>query len=232
MAADELPVVRSMADVRKYEGQTARIEGRYEVAPIAGSKRLQPVVIVLSDGEQLIRAYRPRPAEFHLLDRRVVVLGKAYTDANQDPNVQQVMAPHLEADEIMLAEGEQPFSPHPKNLPTPPLIKDSKGFEARDGRWIRLEGTLESLAPMKDESFWSLASLVLPDGSRVQKNYTPTSRWQKHTGKQVTVISRALVKKVAGQTQLWLSDMAEICPGRVERCGMPSEPAPMQKKIR
>jgi hypothetical protein len=232
MAADELPVVRSMADVRKFEGQTARIEGRYEVAPIAGSKRLQPVVIVLSDGEQLIRAYRPRPSEFHLLDCRVVVVGKAYTDANQDPNVQQVMAPHVEVDKIALAEGEQPISPHPKELPTPPLIKDRKGFEARDGRWLRLEATLKSVVPMKDESYWSVASLVLPDGSKVQKNYTPASRWEKYTGKQVTVISRALVKKVAGKTQLWLSGMAEICPGKVERCGMPREPAPMQKKIR
>jgi len=231
MAADGLPTIRTQADLEAHAGKPARIEGRYEVSPVAGSKRLQPAVIVLSDGTQLLRAYRPVPEEFGLLDRKVVVFGKATLDADQGPNVQQVMAPHVFPDKIELAAGEKAIQPVPTELPAPPKATRAEDFARYAGRYVRMVGEFKELKPLPDESFWADAIYALADGSMVQQASVAVSRFEAHVGKQVTVVARAGLVEIDGERQLLLTDLTEICAGDVERCGMQTRNTKAARKI-
>ncbi len=217
---ESLRAVTTMDDVRRHAGERARIEGRYEVTPIAGSKRLQPAVIVLADGERLIRSYRPRPEEYRFLDKRVVIVGIARTDAGQPSNVQQVMAPHIEPETIELAPGETPWPTPPTELPSPPLVSRAQDFRGLHDRWVRIAGVLTSVTERPNDSFWSDAVYTLPDGTRVSQAGVATSRWKKHQGTEVTVVARAWIDNQDGVSRYSLTGISEICPGRVERCGM------------
>jgi len=231
MADDDLPTIKNLQDLRTHAGERARIEGLYEVAPIAGSKRLQPAVIVLSDGTQLIRSYRPVPAEFGLLDRRVVVIGKATLDADQGPDVQQVMAPHVAPERIELAAGEKALDPVPARLPAPPKLTRAEDFERHAGRWVRVVATLKELTELPDEEFWVDATYELADGSQVQQLGVAAKRWRPHLGRQVSVVARAGLVEIDGQRRLLLTDMSAICDGDVERCGMQAAGARPARKI-
>jgi hypothetical protein len=222
MPEPDLPRIENMSDLQAHAGKRARIEGRYEVAPIAGSKRLQPAVVVLADGTRLLRSYRPLPAEFGFLERRVVVIGRAWTDANQGPDVQQVMAPHVAPDSIALAPGETAWSPVPTELPPPPRVTDRAGHLRHDQRWILLVGRLERLDTKPSEAFWSDAVYRLADGSQVHHATVADSRWRPHLGKTVSVVARAGITGSAQTGRLWLTGMSAICEGVVERCGMPA----------
>jgi len=224
--AGDLPIIDSQADLEAHAGKPARIEGRYEVSPVAGSKRLQPAVIVLSDGTQLIRSYRPVPAEFGLLDRKVVVFGKAYLDANQGPDVQQVMAPHVFPETIELASGEKAIEPLPPELPPPPKVTQAADFERHAGRYVRLVATFKELKPLPDESSWADAVYALADGSQVQHSGVSVNRFKPHVGKLVSVVARAGLVEIDGQRELLLTDLSEICAGDVERCGIPATRKP------
>ena len=157
---EQLEVIPSMMELRRYDGQAARVEGRYEVSPVTGSKRLQPVVIVLDDCTRLLRAYRPVPAEFRFLERRVHLYGRAGTSAGHDPHVQQVEAPQiLEVERLDLAPGETPVDPVPSELPCPPRASNAAELRARLERWVRVVGVLERFEELEDESFWGRAHI-------------------------------------------------------------------------
>jgi hypothetical protein len=90
-------------DVEPSYGDPVRLEGRYEVDPIAGGKRFQGAWLVLDDGTRYVIAYRPVPGHFPFLSKRVVIQGRPYMPGR---DTQHIQAPHLEVQSIELAPGE------------------------------------------------------------------------------------------------------------------------------
>ncbi len=209
-SAGDLPKITSLALLREHAGVMARIEGRYDVCPVVGSKRLQPVVIVLDDGTRLLRAYRPLPAEFGFIDSRVHLTGRAGLDSGQDEHVQQVETPQiLEVSRLELAPGEEALNPVPDSLPAPPRVVDAEGLARRQEFWARVVGVLALLESKPDESFWGRAEIKLEDDSRVTRELVPMSRWKHFRGQQISAVGR-VEKTDSGWT---LVGMGAVCAG-------------------
>ncbi|MBW2702328.1 MAG: hypothetical protein JRF33_16030 [Deltaproteobacteria bacterium] len=217
-SVEDLPKISSLEQLREHAGVMARIEGRYDVCPVAGSKRLQPVVIVLDDGTRLLRAYRPIPSEFGFIDRRVHLTGRAGLDSGQDEHVQQVEAPQiLEVSQLELAPGEKALNPVPDSLPAPPRVVDAEGLALRRNLWARVVGNLALLEEKPNESFWGRAEIELEDASLLTRDPVPMSRWADLRGRQISAVGR-VEETDAGWS---LVGMGAICAGDDEECGRP-----------
>ena len=216
--ANALPLITTMADVRRHEGRTARIEGWYEVTPVAGGKALQPASIVLSDGTRLLRSYRPLVAELRFHERRVVVIGKAYRNANEPEYVQQVGGPHVFPDAIELDPSEPPAQDL-NDIPTPPTVDSVHALEARKGRWVQVFATVVSVRESSLGGIWVDAVARLDDGTELELPTVPDSRWRPLQGKVVSFLARVAEEKSNGGRYA-VSPSMEVCEGRVERCGM------------
>ena len=212
------PRIATMADLERYEGQHARIEGWYEVTPVAGGKALQPACIVLSDGTRLIRSYRPVASELRFHERRVVVLGKAYRNANEPEYVQQVMAPHVFPDSIGLDPSEPP-APALTDIPTPPTADTLRALESRKGRWVQVFATVVTIRDSSAGGMWVDAIARLDDGTEVDVPTVPESRWRPLQGKLVSFLAQ-VSEETGSEGRYALSPSMHVCEGRVERCGM------------
>jgi hypothetical protein len=219
-AAAALPRCASAADVERLHGQRVVVEGRYEVEPVPGGKRLQAVVIVLPDGTRLIRSYRPVPAEFGLVNRRVVAVGTVYRDSGEGAHVQAVGGPHFRPERVDLAPSESPYSPNvPAELPPPPVVANAREFDALADRWVQAWGTLVRVTPHQEDPLWANAVVKLTDGTEVSLRAVTRSRWERYVGEGVTVIGRA-VPAVPGEAGRRLVDRSTVCPGHVKRCDL------------
>jgi len=222
-SASGLPLVRSLDDVRRYAGQQVEVRGRYEVTPVPGGKGLQPACIVLPDGTRLIRSYRPVGDELRFDGLRVIVVGKAYPDAHQSPEVQQVMAPHVLVDSLGLDPLVSPYSAGETEVRTPPTVKSTTELDGLQDHWVQLFGTLISVQSSPNDPDWATAVLALPDGSRVELPMVWAARYRPHLGMEVSLI--ALVAREQGSTGLpQAHPSAFLCARRVERCGMDGRP--------
>ena len=218
--AAELPRCASAADVERLHGRRVIVEGRYEVEPVPGGKNLQAAVIVLPDGTRLVRSYRPVPAEFGLVNRRVVAVGTVYRDAGEDATAQQVRAPHFRPERVDLAPSESPYSPTPPTeLPAPPVVATARDFDAQADRWVQAWGTLVRVTPHQEDAMWANAVVKLTDGTEVSLRAVTRSRWERYLGAAVTVIGRA-VAPVPGEAGRRLVDRATVCPGHLKRCDL------------
>jgi len=196
-------------------GDPVEREGVFLMDPIAGSKRLQACTVRFDDGEEWILSYRANPAYYQYVDKRVRVKGRPFWPSSQ---VQHVMGTHLEVENLELAPGETPYDPPPTELPAPPLVRDGAAFEARAGRWAQCVGTLVSLEPEPDTTYWNRGVLRLADGAEVAMAGIPASReeWRTQVGKRVTVLGRVFEGE-SGRLEL---GSRAVCPGEVPRCGM------------
>jgi hypothetical protein len=215
-----LPRCLSAADVERLSGRRVIVEGRYEVEPVPGGKRLQAASIVLPDGTRLVRSYRPVPAEFDLVNRRVVAVGTVYRDAGEGATVQQVRAPHFRPERINLAPSESPtYATPPTELPAPPVVAAARDFDAQADRWVQAWGTLVRVTPHQEDPMWANAVVKLTDGTEVSLRAVTRSRWERYLGAAVTVIGRA-VPSVPGESGRRLVDRTTVCPGHVKRCDL------------
>lgn len=219
-AVPALPRCASGADVERLHGRRVIVEGRYEVEPVPGGKRLQAALIVLPDGTRLIRSYRPVPEEYGLVNRRVVAVGTVYRDAGEGPDVQQVRAPHLRPERVNLAPTESPYSPTPPTeLPPPPIVKTAREFDAQADRWVQAWGSLARVTPHQEDALWANAVVKLTDGTDVHVRAVARSRWERHLGTGVTVIGRAQ-PPVPGEAGRRLVDRVTVCAGHLKRCDL------------
>jgi hypothetical protein len=173
-------------DVEPVYGEPVCLEGRYEVDPIPGGKRLQGSWLVLDDGTRYVISYRPVPEYLCFVDKRVCVRGTPYTPGS---DTQHVMVTHLAVDSIELAPGETPCEIPPPEVPLPPLVDNVEALAAREGRWARVTGTLETVRDDPD-GYLGIAELELADGTRIVARNVPRDEWDSHLGRTVTVTSR------------------------------------------
>jgi hypothetical protein len=219
-AAAALPRCASAADVERLHGRRVIVEGRYEVEPVPGGKRLQAALIVLPDGTRLIRSYRPVAEEYGLVNRRVLAVGTVYRDAGEGQEVQQVRAPHFRPERIGLAPSESPYySTPPTELPPPPVVATARDFDAQADRWVQAWGTLMRVTPHQEDGLWANAVVKLTDGTEVHVRAVALSRWAPHVGQPVTMIGRA-EPAVPGEAGRRLVDRATICRGHLKRCDL------------
>jgi hypothetical protein len=193
-------------------------EAHYTVAPWAGGKRLQAVVLRFDDGEEWIRSYRPVADEFQFADKRVVVTGRPYTNS---PNVQSVYGTHFEVRTIDLAPGETPYSPLPSELPAPPQVRDLAGIEARTGRWAHVIGDVETMSdPARDDRWSHHGRLRLESGEAVEFEHRLSGEDQAgFVGQRVTLLARVLGAGTAASSAPRLSAVA-VCAGEKTHCQM------------
>jgi len=219
LASAALPRCAGAADVDRLNGRRVVVEGRYEVEPVPGGKRLQAVIIVLPDGTRLIRSYRPVADEFGLVNRRVRAVGTVYRDSGEGPNVQQVVAPHFRPERIELAAGEPPLTARPTELPAPPVVTTAREFDAQGERWVQAWGTLLRVTPHQEDAMWANAVVKLTDGTEVHLRAVTRSRWERLVGHPVTVIGRAALA-VPGEAGRRLADRSTVCRGYLKRCDL------------
>jgi hypothetical protein len=172
-------------DLEPSFGEPVELEGVYEVDPIPGGKRFQGACLVLDDGTRYVIAYRPVPEHFRFLDKRVRVQGRPYWPGS---DTQHIMMTHLEVHSIELAPGETPYATPPTE-PVAPVARTAGDLAARDGRWVRVVGTLEAVRSDPDD-YLGTARLRLADGTQVQARSIRVAKWTSHVGKPVTVTSR------------------------------------------
>ncbi|HEY3356822.1 MAG TPA: hypothetical protein VGQ83_26460 [Polyangia bacterium] len=220
-----LPRCASRADVERLHGQRVLIEGRYEVEPVPGGKRLQAAAIVLPDRTRLVRAYRPVPEELVYLDRRVIVVGRVFRDAGVGAQEQQVLAPHVRPERIELAPGETPQPVAvPTELPSPPVVRTGPELDAHDDRWVQAFGRLTALKAHDEDPMWANATLALMDGAEVRVRTVVRSRWEPLVGSAVTVVGLA-GRAPAGEAR-GLGGRTALCAGHLPRCDLVRRQAP------
>jgi hypothetical protein len=186
---------------------------------VPASKRLQPASIVLDDGTRLVRSYRPVAEELHYDGQRVLVIGKAYLDANADPSVQQVMAPHVMPETLVLDPIESPFAPGATQVRTPPTLASRADVAGYRDHWVQIFGTLEALQDEPSDPFWVGMVVRLPDGSELDARIIARSRVEKLVGKPISFLG--IVRREQPASGRAAIDPAHlVCEGRVERCGM------------
>lgn len=209
---DGLPKCASSADIDRLHGQKVRIEALYDVDPSPAGKGLEAAYLLLDDGTELVRSYRPVPAELGLVEKRVIAVGKVYRDAGQAPHIQQLMAPHFYPDRIEIAPGETKIDPPPTERPLPPQVTRAADLAGRKLRWVRATGTVESLTP-KGDSDWSEGKLKLASGDVIAIASVYHPHWKDLVGTEISVVAKVLA---TGEPPS-ISVRAH-CKGRVERC--------------
>jgi hypothetical protein len=212
IGSDGLPKCASSADVDRLHGQTVRIEALYDVDPSPGGKGLEAARLLLDDGTELVRSYRPVPEELGLVEKRVIAVGKVYRDAGQAEHIQQLMAPHFYPDRIEIAPGETKIDPPPAERPLPPQITRAADLAGRRHRWVRATGTVESLTP-KGDSDWSEGKLKLASGDVIAIDNVYHRHWKELVGTEISVVAKVLS---AGEPPS--ISVRDHCKGRVERC--------------
>jgi len=212
----ELPQIRRLTDVKRHAGELAEIHGRYDVEPVAGSKALQAVTILLADGDRLIRAYRPVKEELDLDGQRVVVVGRAYLDANQPAHVQQVMAPHVEVKSLSLHPMVSPYETGRTRVRTPPAVAKLADLGPLRDRWVQVFATLRGVTPNPGGGSFGTAALALSGGAIIDLKDVVLSRWSPLVGQPISTI----VRVTAPPADVALVGARKVCPGKVERCGM------------
>ncbi len=208
---EELPRVRVKADLAKYDGMRAVVEGIFEVDPVVQGKKAQLASIVLSDGTRVVRSYSPIQADLPLIGRHVMATG-VVTKGPPDPMAQAVMAPHVKVESLVLAPGETPITPAPSVVPTPPMASSSAALVPHADRWVVVVGDVDKVGPSASAPM-SEATLRLSDGSLLLLPFVREKDFAPHLGKQVTVIG--LHDKSKG-----LIGVQQVCAGVVPRCGM------------
>lgn len=218
--SNELPSVRTKADLARHDRRRVVVEGWYEIVPVPGGKKAQPAYVVLSDGTRVIRSYRPIVDELGYANRRVRVTGTV-TIGPPDPRMQAMAGPHVDAERVELAAGETPISPPPREVPTLPMVTSLPGFAPHLDRWVAVSGTLDSVDPLPD-SIWAGARLRLSDGSVAIVGYALEATWKPLVGKAVTTIGRvSVIGRDAGLgLDVRLDGCGPPCAGVVPRCGM------------
>jgi hypothetical protein len=186
-------------------------EAIYVVDPVPGAKELQAGYLLFPDGETWVVSYRPDPALYPYVDKRVVVSGRPNKPS---PMVQHVGSIHIELDDIRLADGETPWDPPPVELPAPPITRTVPEIAARAGRWAQIPGTPVSLAA--DEA-WFAGVLRLEDGTevRVVVPGIGEAAFRNHLSKPSTLLGRVAVEDGAVRVSY-----GAICAGEAPRCGM------------
>jgi hypothetical protein len=222
---ERLPAVHTIADVERYAGKRVRVLGRYEVTPVAGSKRLQPACIVLADGTRLVRSYRPVLEELHFDGQRVIAVGKALLDAGEGASVQQVMAPHVAIESLRLDPIESPYAPGATAVRTPPTLASARDAASHVDRWVQLFGVLEQINDHPNDPFWVDMRVRLPDGSLIIAETIARSRVETLAGKEISLLALvAREQPPSGPPRVHPAHV--VCAGRVERCGMGPPLAP------
>ena len=211
-----LPKCASSADVERLHGQKVRVEALYDVTPVPGGKGLEAAYLVLEDGTELIRSYRPVAEELGFVEKRVIAVGTVYRDAGQADHIQQVMAPHFYPDRIELAEGETKIDPPPAERPPPARITRASDLAGRKQRWVLVTGTLEGLTPHGNGD-WSEGRLKLPSGDAIGLAHVYRPRWEELVGAEITVVAKVLATGERPGEAASISAQAH-CKGRVDRC--------------
>lgn len=162
------------------------LTGRLEMSRVASGKRLQATTLITSSGHTYLLSYRPMPEHYALLEREVIVRGEHYS-----PQGQAVSGDHFSVESIALAPGQQPITPTPQALPTPPFVKDLAQLQARQGYWARVQVTIKDHHKPDNES-WVSVNLAAPDGTLLRTQvyaHTFESKWLPLKGKTLTLIS-------------------------------------------
>jgi hypothetical protein len=217
-SAAALPKCASSADVERLHGQKVRVEALYDVEPTPGGKGLEAAYLLLDDGTELVRSYRPVAAELGLVEKRVVAVGTVYRNAGQAEHIQQLMAPHFYPDHIELAEGETKIEPTPAKRPPPPKIASVADLAGRSRRWVHVTATLERLTP-NGGSDRSEGRLKLANGDTIVLPNVYHRGWQDLVGAEITVIGKVTATGERPGEAATIVDRAH-CKGRVETCSM------------
>lgn len=184
--------------------------GVFDIDRMVGGKALQASILRTDRGEDYILSYRPMPEHFDKLEKRVVVRGSEYS-----PSGQRLMAKHLKAESIRLAEGETPYPEPPTTLPAPPVVRTGKAMKSRKNRWVQVVGTLVDAKP--DSGDWHRVTLRLDDGTDVTTTEAESlvdSIYRPRFGKRVTLLGEVHLE--AGKLTL---PIVAVCDGAVDGCG-------------
>ena len=204
-------------DIEPAYGDPVQLEGRYEVDPIPGGKRFQGAWLALDDGTRYVIAYRPVPGHFEFLDKRVLVRGRPYMPGR---DTQHILATHLEVHSIELAPGETPYLLPPAKPVDPPVARTATELVARDGRWVQVVGTLESVHNDPD-GYLGIARLRLADGTEVQARNVRVAEWSRHCCKALTVTSRVARAEDGDLVPFELVGWHAICGGESDTSRRP-----------
>jgi hypothetical protein len=215
-SAAALPKCASRADVDRLHGQKVRVEALYDVEPSPGGKGLEAAYLLLDDGTELVRSYRPVEAELGFVEKRVVAVGTVYRDAGQAEHIQQLMAPHFYPDHIELAAGETKVEPPPAKRAPPPTIASVAELASRSRRWVQVTATLEGLTA-KGDTDWSEGRLKLANGDTIVIPTVYHRHWRELVGTEITVVGKVIATGERPGEAAAIADRAH-CKGRVERC--------------
>jgi hypothetical protein len=209
-----LPQITTLEDIKKHAGEQAIIKGRFDVDRIKPIGKGGPFVyIVLSDQTHLVYQYSARHmdrAELAFVDKKVSILGKAYPNANQPPDVQQLMAPHIFPEKIELEVGETPYATAPTEIPALSIAENKAQLEARAGHWVQARGTLSNL---QKSEYWVNATLTLADNTAIQVSSLRESLAKNFDGKSVLLVGMFVDGSFSGQI--------DLCDGALPSCEMP-----------
>jgi hypothetical protein len=162
------------------------LEGRYEVDPIPGGKRLQGSWLVTDDGQRYVISYRPVPKYFAFLDKRVVVHGRPYWPGR---DTQQLGATHVAIDSIELAPGQVPYESVPTQVPQPPIVRTGEALDRGEGRWARVVVVVVAVDDDPD-GYLCVAQLKMMDATPLWVCNTLRSKWSDLVTQTVTVTGR------------------------------------------
>ncbi len=211
---NKYPVCKSILDIKKYHGKVVFIEGMYEIDPVPGSKRLQACSVVLPDGERLIHLYRPNSEVVNFNGKKIIAIGRVFTDANQPPHVQQVMAPHImELRMEVVSSIEKSVK-----LKKESLISSINGLKNNLNNWILLYGELNSLKLDKCDKVLATAFITLESGEQVSFKLVPLILWEGFLNKKITVLVK--VSKIGLKGEVFINNIKSVCKGKKNKCGL------------
>jgi hypothetical protein len=199
-------------------GEECVLEGRYEVDALPGGKRFQGTWLVLDDGHRYVLSYRPDPARFEFLNKRVSIRGRPYQPG---VDTQHISADHLQVITMGLAPGETPWPEPPRAIPHPSLIRRKSDLDGAP-RWVSMVGRVELVEKVPDEYF-ARAVVILEDGTAVLVEPATKAQWDEHLGEVVTVtgpLYRLPAKAAPGEFPFSLGRPHAVCPGIQPGCGM------------
>lgn len=219
-ATETLPSVRTAAELATFDHKRVSLFGTYDVEPVhAHKKGGRMTTVLLSDGTHVYRSYRWVKAETAFVGKKVKVTG-VVTKGPPDPSLQAILGPHVVPERIELAEGEAPTIPAPSALPTPAMVSTLPGFAPHVGRWVAVNGTVDSV--LSTAGGWGVAILKLSDGGLIDVDGIYESEWKPLLGKTATTIGRAHFEgsDAAIGMRVTLRGAGPPCPGVEARCGM------------
>jgi len=208
----ELPVE---LDAENSYGEPVKVEGRLVIEPLPAGKRFQGTWVVLDDGTRYVLSYRPEPAYYAFVDRRVVVEGRPYRPAE---HVQSYGADHLELDSMVLAAGQVAIEPAPQELPAPPFAETAEQLTGRAGLWVQLSGPFSRATLEEGDTFLATNAVELGDGTRVEVEVVAHQVEGIEEGQLVTVVGSVQAPAGHGGAHR-LHNVRAVCPGKLNLCG-------------